>query len=265
MVFLRDHLSPRYSEIAKPLRDVLKQLQADRKAGKKRGKAKYRPLGRAAPDGNWAPFWTNECEEAFLALKRLAIAAIEIQVPDYEGAMDGTNPLHLWPDACGFGIGAGLFQGSPKKSTDPSTYYDVLGVPSWCTKTIIERRYHELIRLGKRHDRSAEEKQAIETAFETLRDTEKRKQYDDTLGMASSRRSRLTLRPLGMFSKSLTKAQQNWTTWERELLVVVEALEHFRSVVAGMSVFIHTDHLNNTSHTTALSYPDKILRMLLKV
>ena len=130
MVFLRDHLSPRCSEIAKPLRDVLKQLQADRKAGKKKGKAKYRPLGRAAPDENWAPFWTDACEEAFLALKRLAIAAIEIQVPDYEGAMDGTNPLHLWPDACGFGIGAGLFQGTPKKSTDPSTYYDVLGVPS---------------------------------------------------------------------------------------------------------------------------------------
>ena len=123
MVFLRDHLSPRYSEIAKPLRDVLKKLQADRKAGKKKGgKAKFKPLGPAAPDDNWAPFWTTAQEESFKAFKRLTVAAIELQVPDYEGAMNGTNPLHLWPDACGFGIGAGLFLGNPKKKTDPTTY-----------------------------------------------------------------------------------------------------------------------------------------------
>ena len=53
--------------------------------------------------------------------------------------------------------------------------------------------------------------------------------------------------------------------WERELLVVVKSLEHFRTIVAGMTIYIHSDHLNNTSHNTALSYPDKILRMLLKV
>ena len=105
----------------------------------------------------------------------------------------------------------------------------------------------------------------LDTAFSVLHDVGQRKEYDDSLGLATHRRGRLNLRPLGMFSKTLTKAQQNWTTWERELLVVVEALEHFRPMVAGMPVIIHTDHLNNTSHTTALSYPDKILRMLLKV
>ena len=47
--------------------------------------------------------------------------------------------------------------------------------------------------------------------------------------------------------------------------MVAKALEDFRSVVAGITFYMHTDHLNNTSHTTALSYPDKILRMLLKV
>ena len=41
--------------------------------------------------------------------------------------------------------------------------------------------------------------------------------------------------------------------------------EHFRSVVAGSEVIIHTDHLNNTVLNLALSHPDKILRMLLKV
>ena len=145
----------------------MKKLQSDRKAGKKKGgKAKFRPLGPAAPDDNWAPFWTNAQEKAFKALKRLTITAIELQGPDYEGAMNGTNPLHLWPDACGFGIGAGLFQGNPKKRTDPSTYYDILGVPPWCTKAIVERRYHDLVRQGKRHDRPAEDQKAVETALE---------------------------------------------------------------------------------------------------
>ena len=123
--------------------------------------------------------------------------------------MNGTNPLHLWPDACGFGIGAGLFQGTPKKRTDPTTYYDILCVPTWSTKAIIERRYHELIREGKPRERFSEGQKAIAEADETLADTEKRKLYDATEGLASSRRSRLNLRPLGMFSHTFSQAQQN--------------------------------------------------------
>ena len=88
MVFLRDHLSPRYSEIAKPLRDVLAILHEERREGKKKGKAKFRPLGPPAPDDNWAWFWGEAQEESFQALKRLAVTAIELQVPDYEGAMN---------------------------------------------------------------------------------------------------------------------------------------------------------------------------------
>ena len=197
MVFLRDHLSPRYSQIAKPLRDVLAKLQADRKAGIKKGKAKFRPLGPAARDTAWAPFWTESQEESFKALKRLAVTAIELQVPDYEGTMNGSNPLHLWPDACAFGIGAGLFQGAPKTVTAASTHYEVLVVPTWCTKVIVERRYHELQREGKRRDRPREEWKIIEVAYEILSDKEKRKQYDESLDLAPSRRGRLDLRPLG--------------------------------------------------------------------
>ena len=55
-VFIREHLSPRYSHVAKPLRDLLSKLQEDRKSGRKRGKAKFRPVGPAAPDHSWAPF-----------------------------------------------------------------------------------------------------------------------------------------------------------------------------------------------------------------
>ena len=104
------------------------------------------------------------------------MTAIELQVPDHEGATNGTNPLHLWPDACGFGIGAGLFQGAPKRRTDPSTYYDILGVPTWSTKAVVERRYHDLFRDGKRRERTPEEHEAVKTAYEVLGDTEKRKQ-----------------------------------------------------------------------------------------
>ena len=55
---------------------------------------------------------------------------------------------------------------------------------------------------------------SFEVAFETLSSVEKRRQYDESLGLAAHHRSRLKLRPLGMFSQSLSKAQQNWTTWE---------------------------------------------------
>lgn len=130
---------------------------------------------------------------------------------------------------------------------------------------MLERRYHDLVRDGKRRERPSDEQTATKTAYEVFSTTDKRKQYDEAIGLASSRRGRLSLRPLGMFSQTLSKVQQNWTTWEREILVVAKASAHFRSVVAGMIMYIHTDHLNNTSHNHALSYPDKILRMLLKV
>ena len=51
-VFIREHLSPRYSEIAKPLRDLLSQLQEGRKSGRKRSRAKFTPTAPAAPDDN---------------------------------------------------------------------------------------------------------------------------------------------------------------------------------------------------------------------
>lgn len=57
----------------------------------------------------------------------------------------------------------------------------------------------------------------------------------------------------------------NWTTWERELLAVLEALTHFEPVVRGHRVIIRIDHLNNTPMNSALKQPEKILRMLLKV
>ena len=48
-------------------------------------------------------------------------------------------------------------------------------------------------------------------------------------------------------------------------MVVVESIIHFSSIVLGAELHIYTDHLNNTVMTDVLKYPDKILRMLLKV
>ena len=43
-------------------------------------------------------------------------------------------------------------------------------------------------------------------------------------------------------SKTLVKAQMNYTTMEKELLVVVYALEKFRPYILGSKIVIYTDH-----------------------
>ena len=76
MVFLRDHLSPRYSEIAKPLRDNLAEPQKARRDGKKKGKAKFRPLGNATPDDptKWPDWWQQDQEDSFNACENMVCA-----------------------------------------------------------------------------------------------------------------------------------------------------------------------------------------------
>ena len=43
-------------------------------------------------------------------------------------------------------------------------------------------------------------------------------------------------------SKTLVEAQINYTTKEKEILVVVYALEKFRSYILGSKIVIYTDH-----------------------
>ena len=56
-----------------------------------------------------------------------------------------------------------------------------------------------------------------------------------------------------------------WTIWEREIFAAVEVLHHFVSVLGGMFVIFHTDHLNSTVMANCLKQPEHILRMILKV
>ena len=83
---------------------------------------------------------------------------------------------------------------------------------------------------------------SIEQAFVELSDVARRKVYDESIELNKSRKTRVNLRPLGFFSKSLSKAQQSWPTWERELLAVLQTLLHFRTILTGQEVVIHTDH-----------------------
>lgn len=48
--------------------------------------------------------------------------------------------------------------------------------------------------------------------------------------------------PLGFFSKSLTPAQQRYSTYDRELLAIRFAIKHFRRLIEGRPCTILTDH-----------------------
>lgn len=50
------------------------------------------------------------------------------------------------------------------------------------------------------------------------------------------------IHPIYYASKTLNEAQENYTTIEKELLVVVFTIEKYRSYIVGSKVTIHFDH-----------------------
>jgi RNase H-like domain found in reverse transcriptase len=50
--------------------------------------------------------------------------------------------------------------------------------------------------------------------------------------------------PLAFYSRKLTKSQRKYTTIEKELLSILEVLEHYRSFLWGRQIKIRTDHRN---------------------
>ena len=67
--------------------------------------------------------WHMTIEESFREVKRLVAGAIDLFVPDLEGAADGTNPMYMWPDACGWSVGAGVFQHGPRPKVEELLAY----------------------------------------------------------------------------------------------------------------------------------------------
>ena len=49
-------------------------------------------------------------------------------------------------------------------------------------------------------------------------------------------------RPLAYFSKKLTSAERNYSTFDRELVAIVKAIKHFKLFVEGSKLVIFTDH-----------------------
>ena len=52
--------------------------------------------------------------------------------------------------------------------------------------------------------------------------------------------------PLNFYSITLNNPQQQYTLTERELLIIVEALKEFRTILPGQNLRIYTDNKNLT-------------------
>ncbi|CAE8737884.1 unnamed protein product, partial [Polarella glacialis] len=266
--FLRQRLNPHYSDLTKPLRDVLVELHTKRSQGyksRKQFKGSSTPAAEQSDDP--APErWTPEADKAFQTVKQMVARAVALSSPDIEGALNGTNPFRLYVDACSYGIGGGLFQAPADTVDEVGTHYKTLGVASWSTKTDVERAYNKGKKLLASRTSSPAQVESLDEAYTVLSNVEGRKQYDEALGLAAGRlKNRLQLQPLGFFSRSLNSAQRNWTTWERELLAVLEGAMTFNSIAGGSELRIHIDRLNNTVIADDLKSPDKILGMLLRI
>ena len=65
---------------------------------------------------------------------------------------------------------------------------------------------------------------------------------DYAYGVIFSQRRNEQEMPIAYFSKSMTQAQRNYSTSEKELLAVVMAIEHFHQFLYGRE-FVISDHL----------------------
>ena len=70
--------------------------------------------------------------------------------------------------------------------------------------------------------------------------------------------------PLGFFSKSLSRAQRNYSTFDRELLAMYLSLKHFRYFLEGRPFTISTDHapLTHAISSPLKDAPGRRLRQL---
>ena len=82
--YLNQFMGTHWASVSKPLRALLKST------------------------AEWS--WGEAQRAAFEELKRLGALAVELAVPDYARAVDGTVPFEVFADMSNFAAGAGLFQ-----------------------------------------------------------------------------------------------------------------------------------------------------------
>jgi hypothetical protein len=63
-----------------------------------------------------------------------------------------------------------------------------------------------------------------------------------SIGAVLEQKAEDVWQPLGFFSKKLSSAQRNYSTYDRELLAVYEAIKFFRFMVEGRHFHIRSDH-----------------------
>ena len=66
-------------------------------------------------------------------------------------------------------------------------------------------------------------------------------------------------RPIAFFSRKLNAAQRNYTTTEKELLIIIETLKEFKSILWGQKIKVYTDH-KNLIHKASGSSSECIMR-----
>ena len=149
--FLRAHCATNFSEVGKEMRSLIKAKQERNGWTGPPGRRRLFLLPDVedhitvvsndtslVPEAQWVPgreldvlsflrsgtcVWTWNAELSFRALKRMVVGAVDLYLPDFQGASTGVNPFLLWPDASGIAVGAGLFQYGKRSNVEELMAY----------------------------------------------------------------------------------------------------------------------------------------------
>ena len=65
---------------------------------------------------------------------------------------------------------------------------------------------------------------------------------DIAIGVAFEQETEGITKPIAFFSRKLNPAQTRYSTYDRELLAIIETIRHFRFFLEGRIVHVNTDH-----------------------
>ena len=87
---------------------------------------------------------------------------------------------------------------------------------------------------------------------------------DRAMGAVLQQTSGDDIQPLGFFSRAFSSAQVKYSTYDRELQSIFDAIRYFRTILEGRNFIIHTDHkpLIHAMHQTDKTASPRRLRQL---